>query len=79
MYVIYPRCYEAKPSNPKGVTSTTTSEGSMQLAPHLTAFHQSQTEKSLAAHSCSIPLGNTFVVMADSIREQRLKSVGYAV
>ena len=27
VYVIYPRCYEAEPSNPKGITYTTTSEG----------------------------------------------------
>ena len=43
---------------------TTASEGSMWLVPQLTAFHQSQAEKDLAEHSCAVPFGNTFVVLA---------------
>ena len=31
MYGIYPRCYEAKPSNPEGIPYTTASEKSMWL------------------------------------------------
>ena len=50
--VIYPRCNEAEPSNSKSITYTTASEGSMQLVPQLTAFHQSQAGKSLEEHSC---------------------------
>ena len=61
VYVVYPRCYEAEPSNPKGIIYTTASLGSMQLVPQLTAFHQSQTEKGLAEHSCLIPMGNILV------------------
>ena len=52
VYVIYPRCYEAEPSNPEGITYTTASDGSMWLVPQLTAFHQSQGEKSLAECVC---------------------------
>ena len=37
----------------EGITYTSVSEESMWLVPQLTAFHQSQAEK-------SIPLGNTF-------------------
>ena len=62
VYGIYPRCYEAKPSNPKGIPYTIASEESMWLVPQLTAFHQSQAEK-------SIPLGNTFGFR--QLREQR--------
>ena len=62
VYGIYPRCYEATPSNPKGIPYTTASEESMWLVPQLTAFHQSQSEK-------SIPLGNTFGFR--QLREQR--------
>ena len=53
VYGIYPRCYEAELSNPEGIPYTTASEESMWLVPQLTAFHQSQAEK-------SIPLGYTF-------------------
>ena len=67
VYGIYPRCYEAKPSNPKGIPYTTASEESMWLVPQLTAFHQSQAEK-------SIPLGNTFGCR--QLREQRLEKCG---
>ena len=67
VYGIYPRCYEAKPSNPKGIPYTTASEESMWLVPQLTAFHQSQAEK-------SIPLGNTFGFR--QIREQRFEKCG---
>ena len=35
-----------------GITYTTVSEGSMWLVPQLTAFHQSQAEKSFAENSC---------------------------
>ena len=64
VYGIYPRCYEAKPSYPKGIPYTTASEESMWLVPQLTAFHQSQAEK-------SIPLGNTFGFR--QLREQRFE------
>ena len=67
VYGIYPRCYEAKPSNPKGIPYTTASEESMWLVPQLTAFHQSQAEK-------SIPLGNTFGFR--QLREQRFEKCG---
>ena len=67
MYGICPRCYEAEPSNPKGIPYTTASEESMWLVPQLTAFHQSQAEK-------SIPLGNTFGFR--QLREQRLEKCG---
>ena len=67
VYGIYPRCYEAKPSNPEGIPYTTASEGSMWLIPQLTAFHQSQAEK-------SIPLGNTFGFR--QLREQRPEKCG---
>ena len=65
VYGIYPRCYEAEPSNPKGIPYTTASEESMWLVPQLTAFHQSQAEK-------SIPVGNT-------LENKGLKSVGYVI
>ena len=67
VYGIYPRCYEAEPSNPEGTPYTTASEESMWLVPQLTAFHQSQVEK-------SIPLGNTFWFR--QLREQRLEKCG---
>ena len=67
VYGIYPRCYEAEPSNPKGIPYTTANEESMWLVPQLTAFHQSQAEK-------SIPLGNTFGFR--QLREQRLEKCG---
>ena len=67
VYGIYPRCYEAKASNPKGIPYTTASEESMWLVPQLTAFHQSQAEK-------SIPLGNTFGFR--QLREQRFEKCG---
>ena len=67
VYGIYPRCYEAKPSNPKGIPYTTASEESMWLVPQLTAFRQSQAEK-------SIPLGNTFGFR--QLREQRFEKCG---
>ena len=67
MYGIYPRCYEAKPSNPNGIPYTTASEESMWLVPQLTAFHQSQAEK-------SIPLGNTFGFR--QLREQMFEKCG---
>ena len=67
VYGIYPRCYEAKPSNPKGIPYTIASEESMWLVPQLTAFHQSQAEK-------SIPLGNTFGFR--QLREQRFEKCG---
>ena len=67
MYGIYPRCYEAKPSNPEGIPYTTASEESMWLVPQLTAFHQSQAEK-------SIPLGNTLGFR--QLREQRFEKCG---
>ena len=67
VYGIYPRCYEAEPSNPKGIPYTTASEESMWLVPQLTAFHQPQAEK-------SIPLGNTFGFR--QLREQRLEKCG---
>ena len=67
MYGIYPRCYEAKPSNPKGIPYTTASKESMWLVPQLTAFHQSQAEKSM-------PLGNTFGFR--QLREQRFEKCG---
>ena len=67
VYGIYPRCYEAKPSNPKGIPYTTASEESMWLVPQLTAFHQSHAEK-------SIPLGNTFGIR--QLREQRFEKCG---
>ena len=66
-YGIYPRCYEAQPSNPENIPYTTASEESMWLVPQLTAFHQSQAEK-------SIPLGNTFGFR--QLREQRLEKCG---
>ena len=74
VYGIYPRCYEAEPSNPEGIPYTTASEESMWLVPQLTAFHQSQAEKSLAEHSCKIPLGNTFGFR--QLKEQRLEKCG---
>ena len=64
VYGIYPRYYEAEPSNPEGIPYTTASEESMWLVPQLTAFHQSQAEK-------SIPLGNTFGFR--QLMEQRLE------
>ena len=67
VYGIYPRCYEAKPSNPEGIIYTTASEESMWLVPQLTAFHQSQAEE-------SIPLGNTFGFR--QLREQRPEKCG---
>ena len=67
VYGIYPRCYEAEPSNPEGIPYTTASEESMWLVPQLTAFHQSQVEK-------SIPLGNTLGFR--QLREQRLEKCG---
>ena len=67
VYGIYPRCYEAEPSNPEGIPYTTATEESMWLVPQLTAFHQSQAEK-------SIPLGNTFGFR--QLREQRLEKCG---
>ena len=67
VYGIYPRCYEAEPSNPEGITYTTASEESMWLVPQLTAFHQSQFEK-------SIPLCNSFGFR--QLREQRLEKCG---
>ena len=67
VYGIYPRCYEAEPSNPEGIPYTTASEESMWLVPQLTAFHQSQAEN-------SIPLGNTFGIR--QLREQRLEKCG---
>ena len=67
VYGIYPRCYEAKPSNPEGIPYSTASEESMWLVPQLTAFHQSQAEK-------SIPLGNTFGFR--QLREQRFEKCG---
>ena len=63
-------CYEAKPSNLKGIPYTTASEESMWLVPQLTAFHQSQAEK-------SIPLGDTFGL--GSLENKGLKSVGYVI
>ena len=63
-YIPYPRCYEAEPSNPEGIPYTTATEESMKLVPQLTAFMQSQAEKSLA-------LGN--------LEKQGLKSVGYVL
>ena len=54
-------------SNPEGIPYTTASEESMWLVPQLTAFHQSQAEK-------SIPLGNTFGFR--QLREQRLEKCG---
>ena len=33
VYMIYPSCYEAKPSNPKGIIYTTTIDVSMKLVP----------------------------------------------
>ena len=74
VYGIYPRCYEAEPSNPKGIPYTTASEESMWLVPQLTAFHQSQAEKSLAEYFCLIPLGNTLGFR--QLREQRLEKCG---
>ena len=74
VYGIYPRCYEAEPSNPKVIPYTTASEESMWLVPQLTAFHQSEAEKSLAEHSCQNPLGNTFGFR--QLREQRLEKCG---
>ena len=38
VYGVYPRCYEAEPSNPEGIPYTTVSEESMWLVPQLTAF-----------------------------------------
>ena len=67
VYGIYPRCYGAEPSNPEGIPYTTASEGSMWLVLQVTAFHQSQAEK-------SIPLGNTFGFR--QLREQRLEKCG---
>ena len=67
VYGIYPRCYEAEPSNPEGIPYTTASDESMWLVPQLTAFHQSQVEK-------RIPLGNTFWFR--QLREQRLETCG---
>ena len=67
VYGIYQRCYEAAPSNPKGIPYTTASEESMWLVPQLTAFRQSQAGK-------SIPLGNTFGFR--QLREQRLEKCG---
>ena len=64
------RSYEAEPSNTEGIPYTISSEESMWLVPQLTAFHQSQAEK-------SIPLGNTFGFR--QLREQGLKSVGYVL
>ena len=37
VHVIYPRCYETKPSKSKGIIHTTASEGYMYLKPQLTA------------------------------------------
>ena len=67
VYGIYPMCYEAEPSDPEGITYTAASEESMWLVPQLTAFHQSQAEK-------SIPLSNTFGFR--QLREQRLEKCG---
>ena len=74
VYVIYPRCYKAEPSNPKGITYTIASEGSMWPVPQLTAFQQSQAGKSLAELSCQILLDNTFLFR--QLREQRLEKCG---
>ena len=52
VYGMYPRCNEAEPSNPEGIPYTTASEESMWLVPKLTAFYQSQAEKSFAEQSC---------------------------
>ena len=68
VYGIYPRCYEAEPSNPEGIPYTTASEESMWLVPQLTAFHQSQAEK-------SIPWVTPLVFM--QLREQRLEKRGF--
>ena len=70
VYGIYPRCYEAKPSNPEGIPYTTASEESMWLVPQLTAFNQSQAEK-------SIPMGNTIGLR--QLENKGLKSVGYVL
>ena len=67
VYGIYPRCYEAQPSNPEGITYTIASKESMWPVPQLTAFHHSQAEK-------SIPLDNTFGFR--QLREQRLEKFG---
>ena len=67
VYGIYPRCYEAEPSDPEGIPYTTASEESMLLVPQLSAFHQSQAEK-------SIPLGNSLGFR--QLREQRLEKCG---
>ena len=72
VYGIYPRCHEAEPSYPEGITFTSASEESMWLVPQLTAFHQSQAEK-----STGIPLGNTLVL--GSLGNEGLKSVGYVL
>ena len=74
VYGIYLRYYEAEPSNPEGIPYITASEESMWLVPQLTAFHQSQAEKSLAEHSCYIPLSYTFGFR--QLREQRLEKCG---
>ena len=66
VYGIYPRCYEAKPSNPKGIPYTTASEESMWLVPQLTAFHQSKAEKSIYPWVTPLVLG----------REPRLEKCG---
>ena len=77
VYVIYPRCYEAEPSNPKGIAYTTASEGSMWLVPQLTAFHQSQPRKAWqsthAKYPCVTPLG------LGSLENKGLKRVGYVI
>ena len=62
-----PKVLRERQSNPKGIPYTTASEESMWLVPQLTAFHQSQAEK-------SIPLGNTFGFR--QLREQRLEKCG---
>ena len=77
VYVIYPRCYEAEPSNPEGITYTTASEESLWLVPQLTAFHQSQAEKILAKVLAKLPLVTPLGL--GGLENKGLKSVGYVI
>ena len=47
----------------------------MWLVPQLTAFHRPQATKSLAEHSSSLPLGNTFGIR--QLREQKVLLMPY--
>ena len=75
VYGIYPRYYEAEPSNPKGIPYTTASEESMWLVPQLTAFHQSQKRRAWQSTLAKYPWVTHFGL--GSLENKGLKSVGY--